>query len=470
MPERTRQDISPRRPRPPQRPKLRNQLLIIFGILALAAGSFYTALVVITQIDQIFFPGSEIKGISLGGINLPGVDKGADDKIGGRRINVLVMGLDRRPREGKAPARTDTMFVMTIDPQTRSARGLAMPRDLWVDIPGPRGKIQNRINAAYIIGETGDYPGGGVATVRKTVENLLGIKIDYHVIIDFEGFKEIIDALGGVDVNVLEPGVNDPLYSETELPGDYFPCVFKPGLYHMNGSQALCYARVRRGSDDRDRIIRQQNIIWAVIQKATSLNIISSPKTMVDLWRKYKDAIETDVSDLQIPGFAELASRIDQNSIAFLSLGPATTATTIGDASVLVPSQEGIKQIVEAFTSDNRLEKENASIEIQNGSGVEGQATKAMEYFSSFGIPKSLVTVANAAAAYQESVIVYFTGKSYTAQRLAGWLDLPSSRVREGTNAEAALRSNPEADILVILGADAKIDDVAATSAGQTTR
>src|SRR6185436_4085099 len=117
-----------------------------------------------------------------------------------------------------------------------TARGLAMPRDLYVDIPSKSGNstFKERINTAYVYGETGSYNGGGPALAKQVVEKLLGIKLNYYVIIDFEGFKQVIDLLGGVDVDVPAPGVNDPYYSETELRGDYFPCVFKPGRYHMN--------------------------------------------------------------------------------------------------------------------------------------------------------------------------------------------------------------------------------------------
>ncbi|HWC31283.1 MAG TPA: hypothetical protein VG845_14470, partial [Dehalococcoidia bacterium] len=116
----------------PSRPKLRNQLLFVFGIILLAGGAFYTALVVATQIDQIFFPDSQLKPSGVFA-KLPGIDKGepsAGDLGGGSggRINILVMGLDRRPNEGDAPGRSDTMFVMTVDPSTRTARGLALPR------------------------------------------------------------------------------------------------------------------------------------------------------------------------------------------------------------------------------------------------------------------------------------------------------------------------------------------------------
>src|SRR5690606_8299864 len=161
MSDRPRREASPARRRG-SRPSLRNQLLMVFGILALAAGAFYTALVVVTQVDHIFFPDSEIRFAGLPGLDaLPGVDAegtsgevsgGKDGKgnQGGRRLNVLVLGLDKRSRDGDVASRTDTMFVHTIDPVSDTARGLAMPRDLWVEIPvddTPGNVVENRINA-----------------------------------------------------------------------------------------------------------------------------------------------------------------------------------------------------------------------------------------------------------------------------------------------------------------------------------
>ncbi len=425
------------------------------AILAISGGAFYTALVVATQIKDTFLP-----GISLAGLpNLPGIDRGTSDDIDGRRINVLVLGVDRRPDEGVGTGRTDTIFVMSIDPSTRTARGLAMPRDLLVGIPTPFGVVQDRINTAYNRGELGDYPGGGVETVKATVENLLEIEIDHHVIIDFEGFKRVIDALGGIDVDVPAPGVNDPTYSETERLGDFYPCVFEAGFHHMDGSDALCYARVRRNSSDLDRILRQQRIIFAVMDRSSQLDVLADVTNVVRLWKDYKNAIDTDIGDFQIAGFARLVASIDPDRLAFLSLGPATTPyTTSQGAEVLLPSQEGIRQIVAAFVSDNRLLQEAAIVEVQNGTGQEGWATRAVKYFRSLGIPEESLTAQTAAdGGHTRTEIIDYVGKSYTAERLASWLGLPKDRVRKPTAAEEATRGADAADIVVILGTDAEL-------------
>jgi LCP family protein required for cell wall assembly len=340
-----------------------------------------------------------------------------------------------------------------------------MPRDLWVDIQTKSGnsKFKERINTAYIIGERQNYNGGGPAVAKKTVENLLNIKLHYYVVIDFEGFKQVIDLLGGVDVDVPSPGVNDPFYSETERLGDYYPCVFQPGVHHMNGSDALCYSRVRRNSSDLDRILRQQRIMFAVMDKISELNVLADPANAVNLWKRYKNTVDTDINDLQVPGFARLASSIDPDQLAFLTLGGVTTPYTVPStgAAVLLLSPEGVKMIVDAFMSDNRLLQEAAVVEVQNGTTLTGYAAKVVEYLTGLGIPQGSLYPVNSATIHNRTEIIDFTNKTYTAERIASWLHLPRDRVRQATDQDIALR-NSQADIVVYLGPDAKLDNALA--------
>ncbi len=176
-----------------------------------------------------------------------------------------------------------------------------------MSIPGKEGgSYQDRINTAYVAGENAKYPGGGVGLLKQVLgADPFDIKIDKYVIIDLKGFEAIIDDLGGIDVDVPDE-VYDPYYSETELPGDYFPVHVYPGKQHMDGKHALAYARVRFNSDDLDRIQRQQRVIFAAIAKANSLNVL---KNAPSLWSKYKDTVKTDVNDFEIPKYAGLAVR-----------------------------------------------------------------------------------------------------------------------------------------------------------------
>ena len=455
---------SPEQPKTPRtlRGSLGQRLLVVVAVLFFAVAAFYGALVVATQVDKVFYTTIKLNERLAA---LPGVDAGSDEDIGGGRINILVMGLDRRPREGEAPARTDTMFVLTIDPASKTAAILGIPRDLWVEIPGEDGGyFEDRINTAFVIGEVGDYDGGGSALAMATVEHNLDITIDHYVVIDFEGYKEVIDALGGIDVDVPKY-LYDPLYSESELPGDYNPYEFLEGVQHMDGSTALAYARIRRGSDDLDRIQRQQRIMFAVMDKALSLNVLP---VALDLWDKYKDAVDTDINEFEIPGLAKIAAEISPARITALSLGPATMPyTTPAGASVLLASKEGVQEIVQALFSDQQLIDEKAIVEVQNGTGEPGLATTVVDYLISLGFPAEGLLASNASlqSPGQQTEIVDFTGKEYTARKLAVWLGMGEDRVRAATPLDNGIK-NGDVDIVVILGSDAQLDRLTATSTG----
>ena len=433
------------------------------AVVVLAAVASYLALIIVTRVDALFLPGNEIQLGGLGG--LPGVDSGGADEgdLSEGRINVLVMGLDRRPREGEAPARTDTLFVLTIDPHRKTAGILGIPRDLWVEIPGKEGgTFEERINSAYVIGTVNNYDGGGPGLAMEVVEQTLKIPIHHYVVVDFEGFVEVIDGLGGIDVEVAEE-IDDPYYSWTELPGDYDPQYFEAGVQHMDGLTALAYARIRRSSDDLDRIQRQQRVMFAVMDKALSLNVLANA---VDVWREYKDTVDTDFNDLQIPGLAALAAQIPPDRVSALSLGPATVAyITPEGAAVLLADDEGVQRLVQALFSDQQLLEEEALVEVQNGTGKEGLASKAVSYFAEMGFPASGLVAANAddGLYHATTEIVDFTGKTYTAQRLADWLDLPSECIRAARTEDSDL-STTSADIVVILGDDANIEAIRSSS------
>lgn len=454
-------------PQPPSRGRLGQRLLIAVVVVLLAVGAFYTSLVVATQVDEVLFPGNPLR-LTTGLSKLPGVDSGEPEGPGSieSRINVLVMGLDRRPREGDAPTRTDTMFVMTVDPQGKTAGILGIPRDLWVEIPTKDGNgyLEERVNVAYVLGEVNEYDGGGPALAIATVEHLLGIEIDDYVVIDFEGFKEIIDTLGGIEVDV-PTYLRDDLYSESELPGDYDPQEFEPGIQHMDGARALAYARIRRGSSDLDRIQRQQRVIFAVIDKALSLKLNVVTKAL-DLWGQYKDTVDTNINDTRVPGLASLAAGIPPERIVAVSLGPATVPyMTPEGAAVLMAAPEGIDQIVEALFFDQQLLGEDALVEVQNGTGEPGLASRVVDYLVGLGLPRSSLLTSNAVEQdlALPSAIVDYTGKRYTAERLAEWLGLSADRVRSAAAEDVALNTS-EADIVLIVGVDISLDRLTAAS------
>ncbi|HXF52174.1 MAG TPA: LCP family protein [Dehalococcoidia bacterium] len=420
---------------------------------------------IVTRVDSLFWSDQLTLGGQVGFLQRLGVDtEGESAGVCQDRCNFLILGLDRRPREGKAPTRSDTIIILSIDAKRKDARMLGIPRDLWVEIPTRDGGYYNdRINTAYVVGEMTDYPGGGIGLAKATIEHNFGITIDHYVIIDFEGFQELIDAIGGIDVNVPE-AVYDPYYSWTELPGDYDPQYFEPGLQHMDGRRALAYARLRYNKDDLDRIHRQQLVIIAALEKAWGLDILKNP---MEYWERYKDTIETDVSDFQVLAFAKLAQDIGIDNIVGLSLGAWTRGyTTPQGAAVLLADPDAIRDAIRALYGEDTAPPAEPGataepldpglVEVQNGAGVEGLAAAVARYIVAKGVDPADVVTSNATdgLSHSRTEIIVLDGRLEAAARIAQWLGLDESRVRAASFGDEVTPANPDANIVVILGTD----------------
>ncbi|HSK88100.1 MAG TPA: LCP family protein, partial [Anaerolineales bacterium] len=183
---------------------------------------------------------------------------------GASRITVLIIGLDYRDwAAGEGAPRSDTMILLTIDPLTKTAGMLSIPRDMWVNIPGFG---YSRINTAYSSGEGSKLPGGGAELARKTVEQFIGVPIQYYAQIDFGTFVEFIDLIGGIDVHNDENLRLDQVGSGKDKVK--ITCC---GMRHLRGDVALAYARYRKDKEgDVARSRRQQKVILAIRDKVMS--------------------------------------------------------------------------------------------------------------------------------------------------------------------------------------------------------
>lgn len=221
------------------------------------------------------------------------------------RVNILLLGVDQRPCEDTGGAwRTDTMILVSLDPETKTASMLSFPRDLWVEIPtiGP-----NRLNAAHFFGEAYDYPGGGPALAKRTIQDNFAVPVHYYIRINFDGFRRVVDALGGIDIEVKEP-IWDDHYPTDDC--RYQTVRFDVGKYHMDGDQALKYARSRHYTSDFDRARRQQQVLFAIYDKATSIQIIPH---LPELWTTKGEAVQTDLSLIEVMKLARLGMQIDRD-------------------------------------------------------------------------------------------------------------------------------------------------------------
>lgn len=212
-----------------------------------------------------------------------------------RTRNILLLGTDQR--ELGSVGRTDTIMVLAIDAPNNRAALISFPRDIYLAIPGVG---YSRINTAYGFGEE-RQPGGGLPLLMSTIERNFGIPIHSYARIDFSGFEGVVDALGGVDVTV-----DCPLYDE--LIYRYFETyTLEPGVYHMNGQQALYYARSRKTTDDFDRARRQQRVLLAIRDRMLDANLL--PRVPA-LWLALRDMVDTNLGPAEIADLAKLGASL----------------------------------------------------------------------------------------------------------------------------------------------------------------
>jgi LCP family protein required for cell wall assembly len=260
----------------------------------------------------------------------------------GERTNLLLLGIDRRGGTDWA-YRTDTIMIFGLSSGGRAAI-LSIPRDLQLQIPGSG---EDRINTANVYGYLQDYPGGGPALLEATVEASFRIPIDGYLMLDFHAFERIVDALGGVDVEVEEP-LHDTRYPDPR-PGDpyaYKTVHFDAGLQHMDGQRALEYARSRMSTSDFDRARRQQQVLLAIW--ASALKLESVPRWPA-VAMAITEAIKTDLGPDEMLSLALRAARIDPSNIGQAVLGhPYVSAYRRSDgAAVQLPNWELINRLVE---------------------------------------------------------------------------------------------------------------------------
>lgn len=208
---------------------------------------------------------------------------------GKQRFTVLVLGLDKRPGETGTGFRTDTMILLSIDPATRSVGMLSIPRDLYVPIPGQ--SDMQRINTAYVLGEL-NQPGGGPKLAAQTIQYNFGIPVQHYVVVSFDAVIGVVDAVGGIDVNVPQ-AIDDPEYPDMNYGFD--PLYIPAGTIHMDGQLALKYARTRHTGTDYDRANRQQQVILAIRQKALKADVLPQLVGQAPaLWDKLSKGVITD--------------------------------------------------------------------------------------------------------------------------------------------------------------------------------
>jgi LCP family protein required for cell wall assembly len=366
------------------------------------------------------------------------------------------MGLDLRDWEGGGPSRTDTMLLYTLDPVTHSAGMLSIPRDLWVNIPGFE---YGKINTAYYLGEAYDVAGGGPGLAIETVEELLGIPINYYGEVDFDAFVRLVDEIGGIEVNVPEEISVDPL-------GPHNTVTLQPGSQMLDGQTALAYARNRDTiGGDFDRAERTQQVIMAVKDRVFSLDMLPTLITKAPiLYKELASSVRTNMTLEEAIKLAWLAQQISPENIqrAVIGLDQVEMAISADGLDILQPDPDAIRLLRdEIFTAtgpigplatatianpEERMQEENATVSVLNATRTAGLAAETTEFLLSKGINVTLTD--NAQEESANTVIIDYTGNPYTVQYLINLLKIQPS------NIYSRYDPNSEADIAILLGED----------------
>jgi LCP family protein required for cell wall assembly len=237
--------------------------------------------------------------------------------------NILLLGIDY-VEPGSAVARSDTIILATVNPLKPTVRLLSVPRDLWVSIPGVG---ENRINTAHFYAEN-SQPGSGPAAVRQTIAQNFGVNLPYYLRIRFEGFREIVDALGGVDITLPEAMAGYPA-----------------GKHHLTGRKALAFVRNRSDSDDFFRMAHGQLMLKALLKNMG--NPLKWPR-LPGVARAFFASVDTNIPALLWPrlGLALLRAGSDGVESYQVSREMVTPYITNQGANVLLPNWALINLLV----------------------------------------------------------------------------------------------------------------------------
>ncbi len=363
-------------------------------------------------------------------------------------VTFLLLGSDTR---GGTSFRTDTIVIAAIRPHDGQVSLISIPRDLWVNIPTVG---MQRINTAYQFGQNSDYAGGGPGLLKDTILHNFGLQIDHTAMVDFNGFRQIITTIGGVDIPISCPYTDwrliDPSY-DIEDENNWAMFTAGPGLVHMDGDYALWYARSRKKSNDFDRGRRQQEVLRAIYAQALNTNL--APR-IPQLYNELSGTLTTDLGLGDILTLSPLALHLTNADIRsyYISGDLVSGWITPGGADVLVPNTELIQAMIKEAVdaSPRQQERQAIKIEVQNGSSNDGWDTLAAQRLNYAGYAASFHPADN--RQHAQTLLYDLTlgqDRSRTASLLA-ILGLPDSAL------VSVPRENPSAPYALIVGNDYK--------------
>ncbi|KAF0109863.1 MAG: LytR family transcriptional protein [Chloroflexi bacterium] len=380
---------------------------------------------------------------------------------GNSRVNILLLGLDysaAREKNEPGPRFSDTMILVTVDPLSRTIGALSIRRDLWVNVPG---FDYNKINKAYWLGEAYNLPGGGSGLAMQTVENFLGVPINFYAQVDFDTFVTLIDEIKGVKLNITERILIDPV-------GKHMPFYLEPGIQVLPGSYALAYARVRKtNGDDVARGSRQMEVITAIRDRIMDFNMMPTLITRAPtIYKEVSAGVKTNMSLNQAIQLALLMTQIPRENMHTYNIDYTMVTQEVtpdGTQEILRPIPDQIRILRDKVFAAGSVaaapiaiggsgdpltnaKAENARIEVLNGTGVGGLAETTGAYLTSQGL--NVVNTGNAGENYTYTTLIVHNAKPYLLAYLAGMMQVPNNRIYNQYD------PNGSSDITIYVGSD----------------
>lgn len=377
---------------------------------------------------------------------------------GAGRVTVLLLGLDYRDWEsGSGASRSDTMILLSLDPLNRSAGILSIPRDTWVAIPG---FTHAKINTAHFLGDAHRLPGGGPGLAVKTVEQFLGVPVNYYAVIDFAAFVRFIDEIGGVKIDV-------PAEITIDLLGDGSSTIknLKPGVQVLPGEWALAYARNRKTANgDFDRAERQQQVILAIRDRILSFDLLPILiQKAPTLYQELSSGIRTNLTLDDAIKLAMLATEVPKEKIkqGVIGRGYMVFGRSPDNLSINIPIPDKVRLLRDEIfgttgalgpltpgSSAEQMAAEGAKIAVYNGSRVADLAGRTADHLRAQG--GQVVEVGEAGQGYSATTVIDHTGSPYMVKYLVNLLGVQESRIKLEYDPNGAV------DVEVYLGADAE--------------
>jgi polyisoprenyl-teichoic acid--peptidoglycan teichoic acid transferase len=384
------------------------------------------------------------------------------------RINILLAGNSADDPGHQGAQLTDSILLVSIDTKTNQAFMLSIPRDLWVDIPGTG---YQKINDAYVAGETNNfsaagYPDGGMGQLEQIVQTDFGMPIDYYALIDYDAFKDAVNAVGGITFTVAS---SDPrgLYDPSIDYATHGPLVkLTNGAHVLNGEQALDLARARGDSygsygfpdSDFDRTANQREMLVDLKAKAESAGVFTNPAKLTSLFDAIGNNVKTDLTLSDAHTLYNLTKSINANNIKSLSLNNVNGQDLLANyesnsgESALIPAagETNFSQIqlyLKQLTSTNPVVQEGAKVVLLNATATSGVAGREQTALQAKNL--NITTIGNALTTQATTTIIDTSGgkKPATTQLLQSLFGNNFTTVNPYSNTY-------QADFIVLLGND----------------